>query len=233
MRTTDEELIENWKKKKDKASYNKLKNRHKSMVFMFVNRYQSSSVPRSALEAESWTLFDDAVNNYKPNQGAKFSTYLNYQLRKLDRYTKKYQNVARIPEGLAGKIGDYDRAEQEFKIKHDRIPTHKEMSKQLKMPVSHVRRLNRSRRSDFFEGIFEGNPLDPGEKDTADWLLIELREELTPQERRVYDHLIGYNTQQVTSKKDLAKKLGMSPGRISQITRSIAKKIQPHLRKRL
>jgi len=229
---SDKELIERWKKKRDYMAYKQLKDRHKRMVYYTVNRYAAASVPRSALEAEGWKLFDDAVNNYKPNAGAKFSTYLNYQLRKLDRYTKKYQNIARIPEALSSKIGDYDRASQTIMKNKGRQPTHSEMSNALNMPVKQVKQLHKSRRGDLYEGKFEHADIELN-IEKGNWLLRELRDELNPQERQVYDHLIGHKKQKITNKKKLAAKLNMSPGRISQITRSIAVKIKPHLNKRL
>ncbi len=230
---SDAELIQRWKTKRDYMAYQQLKRRHKNMVYKTVHRYSAANVPKQALEAEAWKLFDDAVKNYKPNKGAKFSTYLNYQLRKLDRYTKKYQNVARIPEALASRIGDYDRASQQLTTNLGRQPTHGELADQLEMPVRHVRQLHKSRRGDLYEGKFEAGVDIIETQEKTDWLLKEVRDELTPQERRVYDYLIGYRKKKITNKKELAKKLGMSPGRVSQITRSIAMKIQPHLRRRL
>ena len=227
----DTELIERWKKKRDYSAYQQLKNRHRGMVFKKVNTYSSAPVPVPALEAEAWKLFDDAVNSYDPKKGAKFSTHLNYQLRKLDRFVKKYQNVARIPENVSSKIGDYDRTVNTLSKQFNRQPTHKEVSTHMKIPLKHVKQIHTSRRGDLFEGKSEFDTLQTG-ADT-DWLLRELRDELNPQEREVYDHLIGYKKRKYTNKKLLAQKLGMSPGRLSQITRSISEKIGPQLRKRL
>lgn len=234
MRKTDEELIKEWKTKRDFRAYSEVKKRNRGMVFKYVNKYRAASVPQAALEAEAWKLFDDAINNFQPGTGAQFSTYLSYQLRKLDRYTKKYQNVARIPESLAGEIGNYDRKFNQHVKKFKAPPTHEQMSKATGMEIGHVERLHRSRRSDLFEGMYEGDVQEGRDlQEASQWLLIELREELSPQEQRVYDHLIGYNKPKITNKKDLARRLGMSPGRISQITGSIARKIKPHLKKRL
>lgn len=229
---SDKELIESWKKSRNYMSYQQLKARHKNMVYHTVNRYAAASVPRAALEAEAWKLFDDAVNNYKGDKNAKFSTYLNYQLRKVDRYTKKYQNIARIPEALAARIGDYDRASETLSVNLGRHPTHHEVANHMEMPVNHVMQLHKSRRGDLFEGKFEEGVEIVKKEQHTDWLLKELRDELNIQEQQVYDHLIGHGKRKTTNKKLLAKKLGMSPGRISQITRKIALKLKPHVNKR-
>lgn len=229
---SDESLIERWKQHNDYSAYRKLKDKNRGMVMQSVNTYRAANIPSSSLEAEAWTLFDDAVNNFKSTEGAKFSTYLNYQLRKLDRHTKKYQNVARIPEALAGKIGNYDRVSHELAEKNKKQPTHQEMAKALGMSVKHVKQLHTSRRGDIYESWGEEDGgINYDER--TNWLLVELRDELTDQERRVYDHLIGYNTKMITNKRELATKLGMSPGRISQITGDISRKISPHIKKKV
>lgn len=228
---SDKDLIKRWKTKRDYSAYRRLKQRHRGMVFKYVNTYAAAAIPNSALEAEAWKLFDDAVGSYNPNAGAKFSTHLNYQLLKLDRFAKKYQNIARIPENVAAKIGDYDRTVQSLSQTLQRQPTHSEVAKQMRIPVRHVKQIHVSRRGDMFEGKSEFETQDL--RDHSDWLLKELRDELNPQEREVYDHLIGYRKRKMTSKKKLAQKLGISPGRLSQITRSISVKLKPHLHKRL
>jgi DNA-directed RNA polymerase sigma subunit (sigma70/sigma32) len=229
---SDEVLIAKWKTENDYTAYRKLKDKNRGMVMQAINTYRAANVPASSLEAESWTLFDDAVNNFKPDAGAKFSTYLSYQLRKLDRHTKKYQNIARIPEALAGKIGDYDRISANMSQKNGKQPTNQEMAKAMDMSVKHVKQLNASRRGDIYESW---NPEDGGinQSERTNWMLVELRDELNDQERKVYDHLIGHNTKMITNKRDLAIKLGMSAGRISQITGDISRKISPHLKKRV
>lgn len=227
----DDELIKKWRNQRSQSAYNTLKRRHTGMVMQAVNRYAAANIPRQSLEAKAWTLFDDAVQNYKINTNAKFSTYLTYQLKKLDRHTKKHQNIARIPETLSGRIGDYNRANQQLGQKLKRQPTHHELADHLKMPVTHVKRLSKSLRGDLYEGKFEGTEFDQ-QNTNLNWLLIELRDELTMQEKLVYDHLIGYKKQKITNKQKLAKKLNLTPGRISQITKNISKKIQPHLNRR-
>lgn len=230
--TTDNDLIDRWKKFRDQSAYNELKRRHTGMVMMTVNRYSAAPIPRGALEGETWMLFDDAVNSYSNKAGAQFGTHLNYHLRKLDRYTKKYQNVARIPENLSSRIGEYDRVKGDMARQLGRQPTVAEISKQMKWSKSNINRLEKSRRQDLFEGGFEGvggiETVNNAQNTNA--IFSEIREELDPSEQKVFDHLIGHgNTPVISSKKVLARKLNISVGRISQITTNIAKKMQPHL----
>jgi len=226
----DPDLVDMWNKKNHQPAYDELMNRHEGMVYSQSNKYRASPVPQPALESQAWQHFDDAVKTYKPDKGAKFSTHLNYRLRKLDRYNKTYQNMARIPEDLAYKIGDHDRVEDNLQQSLGRQPTNKELADGMGEDTSAVRRLRKARRQDLYQGQYEGEQDDP-DVDTPETqsLIKDIRAELKPQEQEVYDHLTGENRH--TNKTELARKLGMSPGRLSQITGSIAKKMKPHLQR--
>lgn len=227
----DEELIDRWKKRRDYNAYQEMKRRYKNMVHKNANKYRATAIPYNNLKLKAFELFDDAINTYKPSK-AGFSTHLNYQLRKLDRFAKKHQNIARIPEALALRIGDYDNTVDNLTRQLGRQPTLKEIAKDMKMSQKRVKQLEVSRRGDMFEGKFEAEIDKPSHK--LDHILEQVRWELTQQERLIYDHLLGLDgKKQYKSKKKLAKKLGMSQSRLSQITKSIYKKIGPILKDRL
>jgi len=226
----DDELIQEWKQREDQEAYDELQRRHKGMVYQQTNKYQASPVPQPALEAEGWKHFDDAVEGYDPEAGAQFPTYLNYRLRKVDRFNKNYQNIARIPEGTARKIGDYDRARESLEHEHGRQASTDEIAEKAGIDPREAERLEKGRRQDLYEGKYEGEQLhDPAEA-KGDQVLKDVRAELSDQEKEVYDHLTGHgDVEKVESKQELAKKLGLSPGRVSQISTGISKKIKPHL----
>jgi DNA-directed RNA polymerase sigma subunit (sigma70/sigma32) len=229
---TDQELIQAWKTRRSQSSYDELKRKYKNMVFKAVNTYRAASVPTMALELEAWKLFDDAVNTYDVNKRAGFSTHLTYRLRRLDRFTKKYQNVGRIPEARAAQIGQLDRATGQLQQKLGQPPSHTQVAKHLGWNPKQVKELHGLRRGDLFEGIMEHESRGiGGVSDRAQWILKSFREELNPQEKRVYDYLIGHNTRKVTNTHQIAQKMGLSPGRVSQIRGQIARKLKPKLQR--
>ena len=228
---TDEELVADWKSKRDHAAYSELKRRYRLMVLKQANVYRSAPVAFENVVSQGWLLFDDAVNSFDPKKGAGFSTRLGYTLRRLDRYVKTYQNIARIPEGQSAKIGDMNRARASLGLDLGREPTDRELGKKLKLKTKTVTTLRRAQRKDLFEGIFEETPIDLDTRaESVDYVLRNARYELDGQEQQVYDRLLGLNGKpKARSKKSLAKSLGMSQGRLSQITSSISKKIRKHL----
>jgi len=200
-----------------------------------VFKYQNASIPRAALEMEAWKLFDEAVNNYQLNSPAKFSTFASFYLFRLDRYTKSHQNVARIPEAISSKIGDYDRAVLSFKETQQREPTHKEVGKIIGLSPKRVKTLEIARRKDLFEGGFEGDGETDANRQVANQYIIEdAREVLDDQEREIYDMIIGYGgKRKVMDNTTIAKRMKISSGRVSQIKGNIARKIKPYVSKNL
>jgi len=226
----DDELVDMWRSKKHKPAYDELKNRHDGMVYQKTNQYRASPVPQPAIEAEGWKQFDDAVETYDPNKGAQFSTHLNYRLRKVDRFNKKHQNIGRIPESRAGRIGDYQRAKEKLEHELGRQPSSEEIAEEAGMDEKEIDRLEGELRQDLYEGKYEGEQLHDSSDARGEQVLRDMRHELSGQEREVYDHLMGYGgKEKVDSKQELARKMDISPGRISQISSSISSKIKPHL----
>jgi len=231
MEKSDAELIKSWKSRRDQAAYAELKSRYKLMVLKQANIYRSAPIAFENIVSQAWLLFDDAVNSFNPNMGAGFSTRLGYTLKRLDRYVKTYQNMARIPENQSAQIGTVNRARGELRLQLGREPSDHEVGKKLKLKTKVVTTLRRAQRKDLFEGLFEENPIDMDTRsESIDYVLRNARFELNQQEREVYDRLMGFGGKpKARSRATLAKSLGMSQGRLSQITSSIAKKIKPHL----
>ena len=226
----DPELIDRWQAHRDEPAYDELKNRHGNMVYHQANRYRASSVPQPAIEGQAWNLFDQAVDDYDPSKGAKFPTYLNYRLRRLDRFNKKYQNIARIPEQTARKIGDVQTASESLQQSQNKMPSAEDIAQEAGVEPDMVEQIQKLQRKDLYEGQYEGQQLQEGTDEKANKLLHDIRGELAGQEREVFDRLTGMGgAEKVDSKKELARQIGLSPGRVSQITSEIARKIKPHL----
>jgi DNA-directed RNA polymerase sigma subunit (sigma70/sigma32) len=232
---SDDDLIRQWRNQKKVAAKEELRRRHRGLIESAIIKYQGAAVPRIALELETYRLFDEAIQDYKIGSSAKFSTFASMYLYRLDRYTKQHQNVARIPEGLAASIGKYDRATFQLKEELQREPTHKEIGRRIGLSAKRVQTLEQSRRRDLFEGGFEGESFDMQGKTTANQHVLEdMRPLLNPQELQIYDLIIGYKLREaVTDNREIARRLKLSPGRVSQIKGDIARKIGPEIQKRL
>ena len=184
------------------------------------------------MEAHGWTLFQQALESYNPKKGANFSTHLYSRLKGIDRYVKTYQNIGYIPEASVGKITTLKSAEQELALQKRRPPTVQELANYLKWPESEVARIKKSLRADIPGSAFEETGMMNMRPQAEMNLLYDFQHELTPEEKIVYDYLVGINGKpKIDRGAKLARKTGFSQTKISMLRTSIANKLKPELGK--
>lgn len=200
------------------------------MVQSQVNKYRSNSVPMSVIEAKADQILVQSANTFRPLAGAKFKTYLFGNLRRLNRFSAARSNIATIPEARAQKIGVYQRVYDELKEQKRRPPTAAELADELNWPLNEVMTMQRSVRMD----IITTQVSAPPRLDTADYktqqLIQDIWWELTPDEKKVFEHIVGTQGKKRLEKgKDIARATGFSQAKVSQLRKSIAKKMEAHL----
>ena len=171
-----------------------------------------------------------ALRRYDPTKGTMVSSHVHNNLKGLNRFVKKHQNFTRIVETQANRIGDYDRAKEAFSVELGRDPTTLELADRLKMSVNKVTRLEHEKRRDQFAALqtpdnpFESNPFEkvlPAEREIIQMLPYEL----TLDEQKVFNHLFGQGgVRKDTKTGSIAKTLGWSDSKVSQLKKSITKK---------
>jgi DNA-directed RNA polymerase specialized sigma subunit len=147
---------------------------------------------------------------------------------------KKHQNFTRIVETQANKIGDYQRAKSALQEELGREPTTLELSDRLKMSQKKIARLEKELRRDSFaalasDSLVESNPFEqelPVHREVIEMLPYEL----TMDEQKVFNHLFGRGgMKKDTSTGSIARKLGWSQSKVSQIKGSVSKKYLQYL----
>jgi DNA-directed RNA polymerase sigma subunit (sigma70/sigma32) len=150
-------------------------------------------------------------------------------LKGLNRFVKKHQNFTRIVETQANKIGDYQRAKGSLSEELGREPTTLELSDRLKMSFKKVGRMEKELRKDSFaalpsQDLVESNPFEkvlPIHREVIEMLPYEL----TIDEQKVFNHLFGRGgNRKDTSTGGIARKLGWSDSKVSQIKKSVSQK---------
>lgn len=199
-----------------------------------VLRHKAPRIHKPVIEAEARTLTVRALRRYNPAKGTMVSTHVHNNLKGLNRFVKKHQNFTRIVETQANRIGDYQRAKDLLSEQFGREPTTLELSNHLKMSQKKVERLEKELRKDSFsalasDDLVESNPFEqvlPVHREVIQMLPYEL----TLDEQKVFNHLFGRGgVSKDTSTGSIAKKLGWSQSKVSQIKNSISKKYQQYL----
>ena len=181
------------------------------------------NIPKSAVRAEFQIQAINAFGNYDPNRGASLGTHLTWQLKKGKRFISTYQNIGRIPETRIHHITTFKNARDELSDTLGRDPSGHELATKLKWPTNQVTAMELELRKEVPTSTLQSDmtSLKPSKEGE---LLRLIQYDLTPEEKAVYEHLLGSNGKTQLKPGQIAKKLRMSPSKVSRIKNSIGKK---------
>jgi DNA-directed RNA polymerase specialized sigma subunit len=182
------------------------------------------NIPKSAIRANFQIHAINAVNNYDPNRGATLGTHLTHQLKKGKRFIYSYQNVGRIPETRITHITEFKNAKDELEDQLGREPSAHEMAAKLKWPVNQISAMTiELERKEIPTSTLQTDmtSLKPSREGE---LLRLIQYDLTPEEKIVYEHLLGVNGKPQLKPGQIAQKLNMSSSKVSRIKDAIGKK---------
>lgn len=191
---------------------------------------QFSGVPiqRETLRAEANNKVISSLRTFDPRM-SQMNTYLTHALKGMRRYVVQHQNMTRIVEDRATKIGEYNRTKATLVEELGREPTAMEIADKMMVPVTTVTRLQMEYREDL---LASGASEDPfiNETPRSREVLRLIIYELTPTEMQVYEYLVGYGGKpKITKPGEIAKQLGWSGSKVSQVKNSIAEKMKKYL----
>ena len=218
----DVKLWQTWKEDKNDSNLEALLTQVNPIIQSQVNKLSTNNIPRSALEAHAVNLAINSFEKYDPDK-TQMNTYLTWQLKPLNRYVYKHQNIGKIPESRIVHIGAINRAKVELHEKFGRDATDTEIADQTGIPVRDVALLMRENRQDLSSGFgsedFHKNFTTY--EDTL-WLLWG---ELKDRDREILEYLYGMNGKETLSPSQIADRLNITPSRISQLKKRIADKL--------
>jgi len=218
----DVQLWQQWKSNKNDANLEALVKQVNPIIQSQVNKLSTNNIPRSALEAHAMSLAINSFDNYDPDK-TQLNTYLTWQLKPLNRYVYKHQNIGKIPESRIVHIGAINRAKTELNELYGRMPTPEELADQTGIALSDVKLLSQENRQDLASGF---NKMDFQRTHTTyDDTLWLLWGELEGRDREILEYLYGMNGKETLGPGEIASKLGISPSRISQLKTRIADKL--------
>lgn len=193
-----------------------------------VQQFQGVPIQRETLRAHANQKVISGLRRYDPSR-AQMHTFLTNELKGLKRFVIQHQNLSRIVEDRANKVGPYQRALATLSDDLGREPTSHEIADKMKVSVKTVSRLSMELRQDLIaSGALEDPFIDETPRSREVLKLIPY--ELNPTEMQVFEYLTGYGGKpKVISTGKIAKKLGWSDSKVSQTKASIATKIKAHL----
>jgi DNA-directed RNA polymerase specialized sigma subunit len=232
-RERDERLLTEWKRATGFSKDQKLSELLKNLsgaIGTAVNSYRGAPVPQVTLELEAKRQALLAIQDWDRSKGMSLASYVTTMVKqRLYRYIGTHANVARLPEGQIRQIGPIREAVSDLTSKFGREPTTDELADHLGMPVKQITRLRRNLRSDLLE---EGGGLDNIEHYNTDpgfERAMMAYYQLTDMEKLVFDFSLGAHGQPRLKPTEIASRLKISNGRVSQLKTSLGQKLKPYL----
>jgi RNA polymerase primary sigma factor len=179
-----------------------------------------------------------AMESFDPNRG-NVRTHLLSQLQSLRRLSAQEQNIIHLPEQVGLDFQNLNESENELRDSMGRDPTDEELSNHTNLSVRRIRKIRK-----FHQPISEGTVVgqesdenDPtdiasqvpgGGHRAADAWMNFVYDDLGATDKLIMDMTLGRNGKRRTPTQEIARKLGITPGAVSQR----AAKIQTMLDKR-
>lgn len=220
-----ETAFPDWKKNQTPEMNTKILETVQPIVDTAINSYVGPNAsPMIRSRARLMAL--KSLQNYEPERGT-IKTHLLSQLQGLRRLNAKSMNIISIPEQVGLDYQNLQHAENELRDQLSRDPTDDELANMTGLSTRRIRKIR-----DFNQPISEGmtarqtdadgGPNDaiastlPGQNTSVDAWLNFVYDDLTPTDKLIMDMVLGRNGRRRASTQDIARRLNLSPGAVSQ-----------------
>lgn len=191
--------------------------------------YGSQQSPTLHSRAKIMAL--DAIGRYDPSK-AKLRTHLMFQLQGLRRHSAREQQILAMPEQVGLDLSHLREAENYLRDQLGRDPSDRELSDHTNLSMKRLAYIRKSRPS-YAEGGLQRST-DEGEdiyspaiqekNNVKQWHEF-VYHDLAPVDQLIMEHTLGLHNKPVLQNQELAKRLGVSPGAVSQRKAKIQAKL--------
>lgn len=181
--------------------------------------------PSPAMRTKAKLMALKAMSAYNPNKG-NVKTHLLSQLQSLRRAAAQENNIISIPEQVGLDFQHLTETENQIRDQFGRDPTDDELADATGLSKRRIQKIK-----SFHQPVPESATITENEDDTFDggvasqipgannaynaWLDF-VYEDLGPTDRLIMDMTLGRNGKRRTSNQQIAQRLRLSPGAISQ-----------------
>lgn len=187
-------------------------------------RAYAGARPSPLMKSHARRIALQAVRSYNP-QHAKLSTHVINHLKGLRRVGRQQEQVAHIPERVRLDSRYLYQQELEFEDEHGREPTVEELADYAHVSVGRIEHVNRFRtpmatgtvqsRLDAGGEMGNFNPAVASSAGHQAWVRA-VYSDLNATNRLILEHTIGLQGKKILSNQELARRLNLTPGAVSQ-----------------
>lgn len=223
-----------WKASPSPETADRLLGATKPIIEEALRTYGGASAESPNLRSRAKQLFLDAAQRYDPTR-AKLRTHALTQLQGLRRFAAREEQIVRMPEQLLLDRRRMSQSENELRDRMGRDPSDTEIADHAGLSLRRIGKI-RSMPSAYAEGTLthvtgEGAGVmepavvnAPSDKARETWLQI-VHSDLGPVDQLILEHSVGLHGKAVLSNQDIAHKLKISPGAVSQRRLRIQQKL--------
>lgn len=217
-RTREHQLWKQWKAG-DQAALGELYHSLTPIVRRVSMGYRGN-LPEAYIDASVKKHMLDALHTWDPKK-SQMNTHIMHRMKKVTRDVTQYQNPGRLAEASHHHVTNFQNVHSNLREELGRDPTHAEVGQVMGKTPGEVARLQSGTRRDLaaVEGQNMWKTPEPLQRNA---MLEDFQHELDPLERSVFHMTFGMGGHEPTQAKDIAAKLGLSQGRVSQIKGDIA-----------
>lgn len=182
-------------------------------------------VPAPAIRYEFTRQAVDALSIFDPSR-AKMNTHLRQRIKKARRFITTYQNPARIPERRVYRITEFKAARDALDEDFGRPPSGQELADRLCWSLPEVSRMESE--------LISAKPVSSSSVGSAITNLSTANSEAVrllyydlPEgpERATFEYTFGLNGKRPLRPGQIAKKLKLSPSKVSRLRKSFGKQL--------
>ncbi len=225
-----------WKKLRTPETNTKLLASVQPVVDTALSSYGGAS-PSPTMRSQARLLALQAMDSYDPQKG-NVRTHLLSQLQRLRRLTAQEQNIISVPEQVGLDYQKLVEGENNLRDQLGRDPTDDEIADHTLLSARRIRKI-RAFHQPVAEGATQQETTEdagggdvassiPGATSAANAWLNFVYDDLGPTDKLILDMTLGRNGKRRTSTQEIARRLNITPGAVSQR----ASKIQAMLDKR-
>lgn len=219
-------LYPDWQKNQTPEMNTKILGTIQPIIDTAVNSYVGQSAS-PVIKNRARLMALKALHSYSPDRG-NVKTHLLSQMQSLRRLKAKEQNIISIPEQVGLDFQRLTAAENELRDQLSRDPTDDEIADTTGISIRRIKKI-RNFNQPISEGMTVaqiGNSEDAANTDIASTLpnytkhtdawLDFVYGDLTPTDKLIMDMTLGRNGRRPASTQDIARRLNITPGAVSQ-----------------
>lgn len=212
-----------WQKEPTPKNNTRLLSTLQPVIDTAVSSY-GGAAPSPTIKSRARLMALKALNTYDPQRG-NVRTHLLSQLQGLRRLSAQEQNIISIPEQVGLDFQRLQTAQQELQDRLSREPTNTELADHTGLSSRRLQKIRAFHQPlaegtttvETADGLGGGQASDlPNNHRSADAWLNFVHGDLSPTDQLVMELTLGLHGQRRTSTQDIAKRLNITPGAVSQ-----------------